>query len=52
MSQEFLKKIFVPFERQANSTISGIQGTRICFLSTGAFCRKKTSSCGRQQYEP
>lgn len=27
MSQEFLKKIFVPFERQANSTISGIQGT-------------------------
>lgn len=27
MSQEFLQKIFVPFERQANSTISGIQGT-------------------------
>ena len=27
MSQEFLKKIFEPFERQANSTISGIQGT-------------------------
>ena len=27
MSQEFLKKIFVPFERQNNSTISGIQGT-------------------------
>ena len=27
MSQEFLKKVFVPFERQANSTISGIQGT-------------------------
>ena len=27
MSQEFLQKIFVPFGRQANSTISGIQGT-------------------------
>ena len=27
MSQEFLQKIFVPFERQQNSTISGIQGT-------------------------
>ena len=27
MSPEFLKKIFVPFERQENSTISGIQGT-------------------------
>lgn len=27
MSQEFLKKVFIPFERQANSTISGIQGT-------------------------
>ena len=27
MSQEFLQKIFQPFERQANSTISGIQGT-------------------------
>ena len=27
MSQEFLKKIFQPFERQENSTISGIQGT-------------------------
>ena len=27
MSEEFLQKIFEPFERQANSTISGIQGT-------------------------
>lgn len=27
MSREFLEKIFVPFERQNNSTISGIQGT-------------------------
>ena len=27
MSKEFLKKIFIPFERQENSTISGIQGT-------------------------
>ena len=27
MSQEFLQKIFIPFERQENSTISGIQGT-------------------------
>lgn len=27
MSQEFLQKIFIPFERQQNSTISGIQGT-------------------------
>ena len=27
MSKEFLKKIFEPFERQANSTMSGIQGT-------------------------
>lgn len=26
MSREFLEKIFVPFERQNNSTISGIQG--------------------------
>ena len=27
MSEEFRQKIFEPFERQANSTISGIQGT-------------------------
>lgn len=27
MSEEFLQKTFEPFERQANSTISGIQGT-------------------------
>ena len=27
MSQEFLQRIFIPFERQQNSTISGIQGT-------------------------
>ena len=27
MSEDFLQKIFEPFERQANSTISGIQGT-------------------------
>ena len=27
MSQEFLQKIFIPFERQQNSTISGIHGT-------------------------
>lgn len=27
MSPEFLKKVFQPFERQKNSTISGIQGT-------------------------
>lgn len=27
MSEEFLQKIFEPFERQANSTNSGIQGT-------------------------
>ncbi|WP_448776064.1 ATP-binding protein, partial [Blautia sp.] len=27
MSEEFLQKIFEPFDRQANSTISGIQGT-------------------------
>ena len=27
MSQEFLQKIFEPFERQQNSTMSGIQGT-------------------------
>nr|WP_295264071.1 transporter substrate-binding domain-containing protein [uncultured Blautia sp.] len=27
MSEEFLQKIFEPFERQENSTISGIQGT-------------------------
>ena len=27
MSREFQEKIFVPFERQNNSTISGIQGT-------------------------
>ena len=27
MSEEFLQKIFEPFERQANSTISGTQGT-------------------------
>ena len=27
MREEFLQKIFEPFERQANSTISGIQGT-------------------------
>lgn len=27
MSEEFLKKIFEPFERQMNSTMSGVQGT-------------------------
>ncbi len=27
MSEEFLKKVFVPFEREQNSTISKIQGT-------------------------
>ena len=27
MSDDFVKKIFEPFERQANSTVSGIQGT-------------------------
>lgn len=27
MSQEFLKNIFVPFEREKTSTVSGIQGT-------------------------
>ena len=27
MSPEFLQRIFVPFERQSNSTVSGIQGT-------------------------
>lgn len=27
MSQEFLKKVFVPFEREQTSTVSGIQGT-------------------------
>lgn len=47
MSREFLEKIFVPFERQNNSTISGIQGTGLeldkdmplcrCLL-TDAFC--------------
>ena len=27
MSRDFLKKIFLPFERQATSTVSGVQGT-------------------------
>ena len=27
MSQEFVEHIFEPFERERNSTISGIQGT-------------------------
>jgi signal transduction histidine kinase/ActR/RegA family two-component response regulator len=27
MSEEFVKRIFVPFERERNSTISGVQGT-------------------------
>ncbi len=27
MSQEFLRKVFDPFEREQNSTVSGIQGT-------------------------
>lgn len=27
MSKEFLKKVFLPFERQSTSTVSGVQGT-------------------------
>lgn len=56
MSREFLEKIFVPFERQNNSTISGIQGTGLGmtivkgFVDAGygwLYCRQK-NPCSRR----